>query len=70
MYYSGIFILLRFIRYFIPTWNDAFVELPKLICSSNWLENYVFAMKKYGLDEVEYLTLNSCAVIVGQKLNS
>lgn len=65
------FVLLRFIGYFIPTWNDAFVELPKLIRSSNWLENYVSAMKKYGLDvEVEYLTLNLCAVIVGQKLNS
>lgn len=65
------FVLLRFIGYFIPTWKDAFVELPKLIRSCNWLEDYISAMNESGLDvEYQYLTLNSCAIIIGQKLNS
>jgi len=64
------FVLLRFAGYFIPTWKEAFFELPKLICSSNWLENYVSAMKEFGLDvEYQHLTLNSCAIIVGRKLD-
>ncbi|WP_297463573.1 class I SAM-dependent methyltransferase [Nitrosarchaeum sp.] len=69
--WNSYFVLLHFIGYFIPTWHDAFVELPKLIRSSNWLGDYVSVMKKYGLDvDIEYMTLNSCAVIIGQKLNS
>lgn len=65
------FILLHIIGYFIPTWKEAFVELPKLIRSSNWLEDYVSIMKESGLDvKYQHMTLNSCAMIVGQKLDS
>ena len=65
------FILLQLAGYFIPTWKEAFVELPKLIRSSNWFEDYVIAMRESNLDvKYQCMTLNSCAIIVGQKLDS
>ena len=70
-FWNRYFVLLRFIGYFIPTWKEAFVELPKLIRSSNWLEDYVSAMKESCLDvSFKHLTLSSCAVIIGRKLDS
>lgn len=65
------FVLLQLAGYFIPTWREAFVELPKLIRSSNWFEDYVIAMRQSNLDvKYQYLTLGSCAIIVGKKLDS
>lgn len=70
-FWNSYFVLLRFIGYFIPPWKEAFVELPKLIRSSTWLEDYVSAMKESGLDVgFKHLTLSSCAVIIGRKLDS
>ncbi|GKS67697.1 demethylmenaquinone methyltransferase [Nitrosarchaeum sp.] len=70
-FWNFYFVLLRFLGYFIPTWNDAFIELPKLIRSSNWLDDYISVMKESGLDvECKLMTLNLCAVIIGRKLDS
>ncbi len=69
--WNSYFILLQLAGYFIPTWKEAFVELPKLIRLSNWFEDYVTAMRESNLDVTyQYMTLNSCAIIVGQKLDS
>lgn len=65
------FVLLRLIGYFIPTWKDVFIVLPKLIRSSTWLNDYISAMKEVGLDtEFRYFTLGSCAILVGRRLDN
>ena len=62
------FILLNFVGNFIPTWKKAFVELPRLIKSSSWLELYAKEMKRNGLEvKHQYLTWNSSAILVGKK---
>ena len=71
MIWNFYFILLRLIGYFIPTWKDAFIILPKLIRSSTWLKDYISAMKEVGLDtEFRYFTLGSCAILVGRRLDN
>ncbi len=63
------FILLNFIGNFIPTWKEAFVELPRLIKSSSWLELYAKEMIKNELEvKHQYLTWNSSAILVGKKV--
>jgi len=63
------FILLNFVGNFIPTWKEAFVELPRLIKSSSWLELYAKEMKRNGLEVThQYLTWNSSAILVGKKV--
>ncbi len=63
------FILLNFVGNFIPTWKEAFVELPRLIKSSSWLELYAKEMKRNGLEvKHQYLTWNSSAILVGKKV--
>ena len=63
------FILLNFVGNFIPTWKEAFVELPRLIKSSSWLELYAKEMKRNGLEvKYQYLTWNSSAILVGKKV--
>ena len=65
------FVLLQLIGYFIPTWKDVFIVLPKLIRSSTWLKDYISAMKEVGLDtEFRYFTLGSCAILVGRRLDN
>ncbi len=63
------FILLNFVGNFISTWKEAFVELPRLIKSSSWLELYAKEMKRNGLEvKYQYLTWNSSAILVGKKV--
>jgi demethylmenaquinone methyltransferase/2-methoxy-6-polyprenyl-1,4-benzoquinol methylase len=62
------FVLLRFVGNFIPEWKEAFLELPKLIRSTNWITNYEKEMKQSGFDvQCQYLTLGSSAILVGTK---
>ena len=64
------FVLLGFIGAFTPSWKNAFSELPKLIRSTTWLNDYTNAMKKYDLDvECKLLTWNSSAILCGTKTN-
>ena len=40
IFWNLYFIVLNFIGFFIPNWQDVFKELPKLIRSSQWLNEY------------------------------
>ncbi|EPA05759.1 hypothetical protein BG20_I2556 [Candidatus Nitrosarchaeum limnium BG20] len=63
-WYFGV---LQFLGNFIPSWRKAFLELPKLIESSNWVSNYTSAMKENGLDvTLEYHTFGCCCIITGK----
>jgi demethylmenaquinone methyltransferase/2-methoxy-6-polyprenyl-1,4-benzoquinol methylase len=63
------FILLNFVGNFIPTWKEAFIELPRLIKSSSWLELCEKEMKRNGLEVThQFLTLSSSAILVGKKV--
>lgn len=62
------FVLLRVVGFFVPTWKMAFVELPKLIRSSAWLDEYTQTMRENGLDvKTRLLTWGSSAILIGQK---
>ena len=59
---------LRLVGYFIPSWKDALIGLPKLIRSTNWLHNYSDVMKKSGLKvSNQYLTYGAAAILTGTK---
>ena len=60
--------LLRFVGYFIPSWKDALIGLPKLIRKTKWLDSYSGIMKKSGLKvSHEYLTYGAAAILTGTK---
>ena len=60
--------ILRLVGYFIPSWKDALIGLPKLIRSTNWLHNYSNVMKKSGLKvSNQYLTYGAAAILTGTK---
>ncbi len=64
------FVFLKFTRFFIPSWREAFLELPKLIKSSNWLTSYENEMRKHGLEvKSQYLTCDTCAILTGTKIS-
>jgi hypothetical protein len=51
---------------FVPSWKEAFLELPKLIKSSDWLKSYEYAMKKNGLQvKCQHLTWGTAAILIG-----
>jgi len=59
--------LLQFVGHFIPSWRKAFLELPKLIHSSKWVEDYPFLMKASGLDvTLENHTFGCSCIITGR----
>ncbi len=59
---------LRLVGYFIPSWKDALIGLPKLIRSTNWFHNYSDVMKKSGLKvSSQYLTYGAAAILTGTK---
>ena len=59
---------LRLVGYFIPSWKDALIGLPKLIRSTKWLDNYSDVMKKSGLKvNRQYLTYGTSAILTGTK---
>lgn len=63
------FVILNFIGFFIPSWKEAFLELPQLIRSSTWVSSYADAMKRNSLKVEHYsLTCDSSAILVGTKL--
>lgn len=63
------FALLNFLGIFFPNWKEVFKELPKLIRSTTWVDDYEKVMKENGLQtEQEYLTFNSSAILVGKKI--
>lgn len=63
------FVVLNFIGIFIPSWKDVFRDLPKLIRSTSWLDDYEKTMRRNGLQtEQRILTLGSSAILVGKKI--
>ena len=68
MLWNSYFVLLRIAGFFIPSWNFAFLDLPKLIRTSAWLTEYNQVMQNYGLDTKEmHLTWDCAAVLVGTR---
>jgi demethylmenaquinone methyltransferase/2-methoxy-6-polyprenyl-1,4-benzoquinol methylase len=62
------FVILRVIGFFVPEWKEVFKNLPRLIRSINWVEEYENVMKKEGLDmEVRYLTMGTSAILTCTK---
>lgn len=62
------FIILKIVGYLIPNWKYVFENLPKLVKSSNWVDEYRNAMKSNGLQvEINYLTLHSSVILTGTK---
>ena len=63
------FVALSFIGIFTPSWKEVFSELPKLIRSTTWLDDYEKIMLDNGLQtEQKYLTFGSSAILVGKKI--
>lgn len=62
------FVVLNVVGYLLPHWKDVFVELPKLIRETNWLEDYEDTMKNNGLQvDKQSLTLHSSSILTGVK---
>jgi demethylmenaquinone methyltransferase/2-methoxy-6-polyprenyl-1,4-benzoquinol methylase len=62
------FVLLRFVGFFIPTWKAAFLDLPKLIRASTWLDDCAQIMRKNGFEvTTRLLTWSTSAIVVGQR---
>lgn len=63
-FYFGV---LQFLGNFIPSWKAAFLGLPKLIESSNWVSDYTGIMKENGLDvTLEYHTFGCSCILSGK----
>ncbi len=61
------FVLLRCVGFFVPSWHDAFAELPALIRTSRWQTDYTKAMKNQGFDVKEvFLTWNTSFLLIGK----
>ncbi len=62
------FVVLKIAGYLIPSWKDVFENLPKLIKSSSWVDDYRNVMTRNELQtEVRYLTGGSSAILTGTK---
>lgn len=65
------FVILGMIGNFIPEWRNAFAELPGLIQSSTWVDDYKKELEKNGFDvTINYHTWNCCAILVGTRSNN
>lgn len=63
------FVMLNFVGIFVPSWKEVFSDLPKLIRSTTWLEDYEKAMMDNGLKtEQKLLTFGSSVILVGKKI--
>jgi len=62
------FVLLRLTGFFIPSWKEAFKNLPNLIKTTNWTKDYTYYLKKNGFTvKMETMTWNTSAILVAQK---
>jgi demethylmenaquinone methyltransferase/2-methoxy-6-polyprenyl-1,4-benzoquinol methylase len=62
------FVVLHAIGYLLPDWKDVFVELPKLIRETRWLDDYKDTMKKCGLQvDAQSLTWHASSILTGIK---
>lgn len=66
--WDAYFVLLRFAGLFIPSWHGAFLDLPKLIRASTWVDDYSQVMRENGFDvTVKLLTWSTSAILIGSK---
>ena len=64
--WHALFALLRIAGLFLPSWSFAFVHLPKLIKSSNWMEQYQKELQLQGFDvHTQYYTFGCSCIITG-----
>ena len=68
--WKSYFVVLRILGIIIPKWQDAFKELPKLICSSDWCNNYISAMKENKMQTQLQTHTLGCSAIIYAKLDS
>lgn len=62
------FMVLHVIGYLLPDWKNVFVELPKLIRETRWLDDYKDTMEKYGLQvDKQSLTWHTSSILTGIK---
>lgn len=63
------FVILNRLGKYAPDWKEVFIELPKLIRSSNWLEEYETSMRKNGLIvERQSLSWGTSAILTGSNV--
>lgn len=63
------FVLLNFFGFFIPSWKYPFLELPKLIKTSNWVEDYKQEIESNNFDvNQQDLTWNSSTILLASRL--
>lgn len=63
------FVILNRLGKYAPDWKEVFVELPKLIRSSGWLEEYETSMRKNGLIvERQSLSWGTSAILTGSNI--
>lgn len=66
--WDSYFVFLNFIGIFIPSWRYAFVELPKLIRQSNWVDLYKQELERNGFDvKLQKLTWDSSAILIAKR---
>jgi demethylmenaquinone methyltransferase/2-methoxy-6-polyprenyl-1,4-benzoquinol methylase len=62
------FVILRVAGNLIPNWKKVFEDLPNLIRSTTWLNDYKDIMKRNNFEvKVQFLTLGSSAILTGIK---
>lgn len=67
--WDSYFMILNFVAYFIPSWKNAFTNLPKLIKLSTWLDSYEEELRKNQFNvKRECLTWNSSAILIAKNL--
>jgi len=67
-FWNMYFKILHLVGFFLPSWKESMMGLPKLIRSSSWLENYQKQMKRYDFKiKLKNLTWDSSAILIGIK---
>ena len=62
------FVMLNMVGRFVPKWKNVFADLPKLIRTTKWLDDYEKIMKERGLQtQRQSLTWNCSAILTGIK---
>ncbi len=63
------FVILNRLGKYAPDWKEVFIELPKLIRSSNWLKEYETSMRKNGLIvERQSMSWGTSAILTGSNV--
>lgn len=64
------FVLLNAFGFFIPSWRYPFLKLPKLIKTSNWVEEYKQEMEGNNFEvKQQDLTWNTSTILIASRLS-